>query len=70
MINLVQIFTDLFLYAYVEIHQVGRLVFDNYQMCPVALIHNCWRAVFFLENEQKHFHKNKDRLSETSYFSL
>ena len=26
-----QIFTGLLLYAYVEIHQVRRLVFDNYQ---------------------------------------
>ena len=27
----------LLFYAYVEIHQVRRLVFDNYQQCPVPL---------------------------------
>ena len=32
-----QIFTGLLFYAYVEIHQVRRLVFDNYQRCPVSL---------------------------------
>ena len=25
------------MYAYVEIHLVRRLVFDNYQYCPVSL---------------------------------
>ena len=29
--NRAQIFTGLWFYAYVEIHQVRRLVFDNYQ---------------------------------------
>ena len=32
--NWVQIFT---FYAYVEVYQVRRLVFDNYQRCPVFL---------------------------------
>ena len=32
-----QIFTGLLFYAYVEIHKVRRLVFDNYQYCPVFL---------------------------------
>ena len=40
MTNLAQIFIGLLLYAYVGIHQVGRLVFDNYQRCTFALI---WR---------------------------
>ena len=35
--NWVQIFTGLLFYAYVEIHQVRRLVFDIYQQCPVSL---------------------------------
>ena len=38
-------------YAYIGIHQVRRLVFDNYQRCPVSLktldtIGNCQRPVF------------------------
>ena len=33
----VQIFTDLLFYAYVGIHKVRVLVFDNYQRCPVPL---------------------------------
>ena len=36
--NRAQIFTGLLFYAYyVEIHQVGRLVFDNYQQCQMSL---------------------------------
>ena len=37
MTNWVKIFTDLLFYAYVGIHQVRILVFDNYQRCPVPL---------------------------------
>ena len=37
MTNWVQIFTDLLFYAYVGIHKVRVLVFDNYQRCPVPL---------------------------------
>ena len=33
-----QIFTGLFFCAYVEIHLVKRLVFDNYQTCPLYLM--------------------------------
>ena len=33
-----QIFTGLLFFAYVEIHQVRRLVFDNYQWCPLSLM--------------------------------
>ena len=33
-----QIFTGMLFCAYVEIHQVRRQVFDNYQRCPVSLI--------------------------------
>ena len=36
--NWAQIFTGLLFYEYVEIHQVRRLVFDNYQTCLVLLI--------------------------------
>ena len=32
-----QISTGLLFNAYVEIHQVRRLVFDNYQQCPLSL---------------------------------
>ena len=35
--NWAQIFGGSLFYAYVEIHQVRRLVFVNYQQCPVAL---------------------------------
>ena len=35
MTNWVQIFSGLLFYTYVEIHQMRRLVFDNYQRCPV-----------------------------------
>ena len=35
--NWVQIFIGLLFCACVEIHQVRRLVFDNYQRCPVSL---------------------------------
>ena len=31
-------FTDLLFYAYVEIHQVRSLFFDNYQRYPVPLM--------------------------------
>ena len=37
MTNRAQLFTDLVLYADVGIHQVRRLVFDNYQTFPVPL---------------------------------
>ena len=40
MTNGAQMFTGSLFYAYDEIHQhdqVGRLVFDNYQRCPVSL---------------------------------
>ena len=37
--NWAQMFTGLLFYAYVEIHQVRRLVLDNYQRCPVPLKH-------------------------------
>ena len=37
MTNWAQIFTGLLFYAYVEIHQVRILVFDNYKTCPVPL---------------------------------
>ena len=30
-------FTGLLFYAYVGVHQVRILVFDNYQRCPVSL---------------------------------
>ena len=30
-------FTDLLFYAYHGIHQVKKLVFENYQMCPLPL---------------------------------
>ena len=36
--NYVKIFTDLLFYAYVGIHQVRIMVFDNFQTCPVPLI--------------------------------
>ena len=32
-----QIFKDFLFYAYVTIHLVRKLVFDNYQRCPVPL---------------------------------
>ena len=32
-----KIFTGLLFYAYIEIHQVRRLVFDNYQTCTFPL---------------------------------
>ena len=35
MTNVVQIFTDLLCFAYDGIHQVRKLVFDNYQTCPM-----------------------------------
>ena len=35
--NWVQIFTGLLFCAYLEIHKVRILVFDNYQRCPVSL---------------------------------
>ena len=35
--NQAKIFTGLLFYAYVEIHQVRRLVFDNYQKCTLSL---------------------------------
>ena len=37
MISWVQISTGLLLYAFVVIHQVGLLFFDNYQRCSVPL---------------------------------
>jgi hypothetical protein len=37
MTNLPQIFTGLLFDAHVEIHQVRRLVFDNYRMCTFPL---------------------------------
>ena len=40
--NWAQIFTGLLFYAYVEIHQVRRLVFDNYQQCPVSSTKVCY----------------------------
>ena len=45
--NWVQIFTGLLLYAYVEIHQLRRLVFDNCQQCPVSLTY--FAAIYFLK---------------------
>ena len=47
MTNWVQIFTGLLFYAYVGIHQVRILAFDNYQMCPVPLKTNHHRVVYF-----------------------
>ena len=44
----VQVFTGLLFYAcrlYVEIQQVRRLVYDNYQMCPVPLSSSFHRFV-------------------------
>ena len=37
MTNCAQIFTGLLFNAFVEIHQVRTLVFNNYQYCPVSL---------------------------------
>ena len=37
MTNWLQIFTGMSFYAYIEIHQVRRLVVDNYKKCPVSL---------------------------------
>ena len=37
-----QIFTGLLFYAYVEIHQLWRLVFDNYQ-----LVYTAFKALVF-----------------------
>ena len=37
MTNLAQIFKGLLFYGYVEIHQVRRLVYDNYQTCTFRL---------------------------------
>ena len=37
MTNWAQIFTGLLFYGYDGIHQVRRLVFDNYQMCTFPL---------------------------------
>ena len=40
MTNWAQIFTGLLFYAYDGIHQVRRLVFDNYQTCTVPFNNN------------------------------
>ena len=51
MTNWAKIFTGLVFYAYVGIHQVRNMVFDNYQRC---LVHfnclDCWHSPF----EYKH----------------
>ena len=41
MTNWAQIFTGLLFYGYDGIHQVRRLVFDNYQMVTFPLRQNC-----------------------------
>ena len=46
MTNLAKIFTGLLFYAYVGIHQVRRLVFDNYQTCTFPFS-NCLFYCFF-----------------------
>ena len=55
-----QIFTGLLFYAYVEIHQVRRLLFDNYQKW------NCQRPVFSLvktcENLKSISHWSSERV--------
>ena len=43
--NLFTILTDLLLYAYVGIHQVRVLVFDNFQKVPSALNQARWNMV-------------------------
>ena len=55
--NWVKIFTGLLFCVYVEIHQVRRLVFDNYQVCPVLSKLNKIR-IFLV--------RNKIRLTEVS----
>ena len=53
MTNVAQIFTGLLIYAYVGIHQVRRLVFDNYQTCSVPLkIHV--QSKFNSKKKEKH----------------
>ena len=44
--NWVKMFTDLLLCPYFGIHQVRRLVFDNYQRCPVPLFSPTHAVVF------------------------
>ena len=61
MTNLAQIFTGLLLYAYVGIHQMRQLIFDNYQrwtfpLKTVDTIGNCQRLVFTVGVSQ-HMHK-------------
>ena len=53
--NWVKIFPGLLFYAYVEIHQVRRLVFDYYQKCPVSL--RAWTIsthLWSLQTKQSH----------------
>ena len=38
-------FTGLLSYAYAEIQQVRRLVFDNYQKCPLSLMQNIFSQI-------------------------
>ena len=52
MTNWAQIFTGLLFYVYDGIHQVGTLVFDNYQTCTFPLIISLllieWTILFIL----------------------
>ena len=60
-LHVAQIFTGLLFFAYVGIHQVRRLVFDNYQTCTFPLkavdtIGSCQRLAFTVGVSQ-HMHK-------------
>ena len=55
------------LYAYVEIHQLRRIVFDNYQQCPMSLdkprlVENSLHTD--KENKQRATKQGQDRQNE------
>ena len=56
MAHWVNVFTDWLFYAYVGIHQVSRLVFDNYQTSPVPLIGR-WSCEIIIYIKKKHCHR-------------